>query len=142
MDYIIYVFGITYNPAGGDIGSGSGNDFGKDDVMDDTPPKLIADKMPEFIGGEEALFNFIRKNINYPIFEKSELISGTVYVTFVINKKGKVENAIIIRGVKGGKGLEIEALRVINKMPDWSPGLTNNKPVKVQFTFPIKFMLQ
>ena len=133
---------LTYNPAGGDIGSGSGNDFGKDDVMDDTPPKLIADKMPEFIGGEEALFNFIRKNINYPIFEKSELISGTVYVTFVINKKGKVENAIIIRGVKGGKGLEIEALRVINKMPDWSPGLTNNKPVKVQFTFPIKFMLQ
>ena len=122
--------------------NGNGQDFGKEEDFDNTPPTLISDKMPEFIGGEQALFNFIRKNINYPVSEKLELISGTVYVTFVINKNGKVENATITRGVKGGKGLEIEALRVINKMPDWLPGLTNNKPVKVQFTFPIKFMLQ
>jgi protein TonB len=132
---------LTYNHAGN--GSGGGNDLGngKED-FEDSKPSLIADKMPEFAGGEEALFNFIRKNINYPSFEKSELISGTVYITFVINKNGKVENAVITRGVKGGKGLELEALRVINKMPDWIPGQTNNKPVKVQFTFPIKFMLQ
>jgi protein TonB len=132
---------LTYNPGGN--GSGGGNDLGngKDD-FEESKPSLIADKMPAFAGGEEALFTFIRKNINYPIFEKSELISGTVYITFVINKNGKVENAVITRGVKGGKGLELEALRVINKMPDWIPGQTNNKPVKVQFTFPIKFMLQ
>jgi len=132
---------LTYNHAGN--GSGGGNDLGngKED-FEDSKPSLIADKMPEFAGGEEAMFNFIRKNINYPSFEKSELISGTVYITFVINKNGKVENAVITRGVKGGKGLELEALRVINKMPDWIPGQTNNKPVKVQFTFPIKFMLQ
>lgn len=132
---------LIYNPGGN--GSGGGNDLGngKDD-FEDSKPSLIADKMPEFAGGEEALFNFIRKNINYPSFEKSELISGTVYITFVINKNGKVENAVITRGVKGGKGLELEALRVINKMPDWIPGQTNNKRVKVQFTFPIKFVLQ
>lgn len=132
---------LIYNPGGN--GSGGGNDLGNGkDNFEDSKPSLIADKMPEFAGGEEALFNFIRKNINYPSFEKSELISGTVYITFVINKNGKVENAVITRGVKGGKGLELEALRVINKMPDWIPGQTNNKRVKVQFTFPIKFVLQ
>ncbi|MFN5629863.1 MAG: energy transducer TonB [Bacteroidota bacterium] len=132
---------FTHNPLGSGAGGGSNSGKGNEDI-DDIKPTLIADKMPEFVGGEEALFNFIRKNINYPSFEKSELISGTVYVTFVINKNGKVENAVITRGVKGGKGLEAEALRVINKMPDWTPGQTNNKPVKVQFTFPIKFVLQ
>ncbi|MFN7295032.1 MAG: energy transducer TonB, partial [Bacteroidota bacterium] len=69
-------------------------------------------------------------------------ISGTVYVYFVINKEGKVSNAEVRRGVKGGPGLDKEALRVIQNMPAWSIGKQNGRPASVQFTLPVKFVLK
>lgn len=104
-------------------------------------PLVIVEEMPTFPGGEEAMQKFIRKNINYPAIEKENGIQGTVYVYFVINKEGKVTDAKIMRGVKGGPGLDQEALRVIKMMPSWSVGKQNGRAVPVQFTFPIKFTL-
>jgi len=101
-----------------------------------------AEIMPEFIGGDEALLKFMRDNVRYPNLEKEAGISGTVYVNFIVNKSGKVENANVVRGVKGGKGLDEEALRVMSKMPLWKPGMQNKQPVKVQYTYPVKFVLQ
>ena len=56
-------------------------------------------------------------------------------------KEGKVEDAKIARGVKGGPGLDAEAIRVVKNMPAWSVGKQNGRAVKVQFTYPIKFVL-
>ena len=98
--------------------------------------------MPSFIGGENALLEYMRRNVSYPATEKEFGISGTVYVSFIINKKGIVEDAKIARGVKGGRGLEDEALRVIKSMPPWEPAMQNNMPVKIQFTYPIHFVLK
>jgi protein TonB len=105
-------------------------------------PFVSVEEMPSFPGGEEALFKYLSKNINYPAMEKDAGISGTVYVYFVINKEGKVTNAEVKRGVKGGSGLDKEALRVIQSMPAWSIGKNNGRPASVQFTLPVKFVLK
>jgi protein TonB len=60
-------------------------------------------------------------------------------VQFAINSKGEVVDAVILKGVD--PALDQEALRVIMSSPKWEPGRQRGKPVKVQFTFPINFVL-
>ena len=74
--------------------------------------------------------------------EKDNGISCKVYVDFVINKEGKVTDAKIRRGVKGGAALDKEALRVIQSMPTWSIGKQNGRAASVQFTMPVNFVLK
>jgi TonB family protein len=100
---------------------------------------FIVEKMPEFPGGEAALRQFIANNIVYPELAKDNGIQGKVYVTFVVSKDGSVANAEIARGVE--PLLDKEALRVVNSLPAWSPGYQKGKPVNVQYTVPINFVL-
>lgn len=119
---------------------------GGDETILETDKKeealFFAEKMPSFVGGDEALIQYMRDNVHYPSLERELGQSGTVYVYFIINKHGKVEDAKVIRGVKGAKGLDEEALRVIRAMPDWEPGTHGGKAVKVQFTYPVAFRLK
>lgn len=101
----------------------------------------IVEQMPQFPGGAEEMYKFINNNILYPDVEKANGIEGTVYVSFVVNKTGKINDVKVMRGVPGGANLEKEALRVVNLMPDWSPGKQNGKEVLVQFYLPMKFVL-
>ncbi len=109
-------------------------------VIDDTDSVYtVVEVMPEFPGGNEALFAYISKNIKYPEKAKKEKIQGRVFVSFVVEKSGNVSNASILRGIGGG--CDEESLRVVSEMPDWKPGLQDGKPVRVQFNLPIKFAL-
>jgi protein TonB len=97
---------------------------------------VIVDKMPEFPGGELALRKFIAENIKYPEDLPIEEVNiGKIYVEFCVDKKGKVERAKIIRSVH--PKLDLEALRVINKLPRWTPGMHKGQPVCVYYTIPI-----
>jgi protein TonB len=110
------------------------------------PPKnqpevfVMVEQMPEFPGGQSALVDYLSKNIHYPTQAKEKQIQGKVIVRFTVNSIGKIENAIIARGV--GSGCDEEALRVVNAMPQWKPGRQNGKAVNVAFTLPINFSLQ
>ncbi|MBP6979010.1 MAG: M56 family metallopeptidase [Bacteroidales bacterium] len=97
------------------------------------------DIAPTFKGGQEAMVKFISQNIHYPEAAKKQGIQGTVFVSFMVNEKGKVTNGKVLRGI--GSGCEEEALRVVMAMPDWNPGKNGEKPVKVNITLPIKFAL-
>ncbi len=97
---------------------------------------VIVDKMPEFPGGEIALRKFISENIKYPEDLPIEEVNiGKIYVEFCVTKKGKIERAKIIRSVH--PKLDLEALRVINKLPRWTPGMQHGQPVCVYYTIPI-----
>lgn len=100
-----------------------------------------AELLPAFPGGEQAMFKYLGDHLKYPKFSKKNGIQGTVYVYFVIDKQGRVRSAEIKRGPKDGEELNVEALRVIQEMPAWTPGSINGKPVNVQFTLPITFKL-
>ncbi len=101
---------------------------------------IIADIMPEFPGGTDALMYFLSNNIVYPDKAVALGVEGTVYVNFVINKEGKVDKIKILKGI-GGDCNE-EAMRVVAKMPKWKPGMNAGKEVGVMFNLPIRFRLQ
>lgn len=100
----------------------------------------IVESMPDFPGGDEARLTYLRDNIKYPQIARESNISGTVHVTFVVEKDGRVTDIRILRGIGGG--CDEEAMRVIKAMPRWKPGKQRGKPVRVQFNMPIKFTLQ
>lgn len=90
----------------------------------------------------EPKFNmtdYLIKNLVYPKAAMKAKIQGKVIVQFVVNEEGSVSNAKIIRGIGGG--CDEEALRVVNGMPKWKPGMTDGKPVKVYYAQPITFRL-
>lgn len=93
------------------------------------------EQMPEFKGGMEGLFSFIGKNLVYP--KKAMDSEGTVFISFVVNKTGKVENVTVMKGVNDA--LDNEALRVMKTMPDWTPGKHEGKNVNVKMVLPIKY---
>lgn len=95
--------------------------------------------MPEFIGGADALDEFIKQNIKYPAEAKEAGIQGKVYVQFIVEKDGSVTNVIVRRGAN--KLLDAEAVRVVKLMPAWKPGTMRGKKVRVRYTLPISFML-
>ena len=101
----------------------------------------IVEEMPQFPGGgEAALIKYLQNNIKYPAMARENGIEGIVYVTFVVDKDGKVKDAKSLRGK--GAGLDDEALRVVRSMPDWKPGKQNGRSVAVQYNLPVNFKLQ
>ena len=101
---------------------------------------VVVEDMPMFPGGEQALRKWIPDHIKYPVIAAENGIQGKVYVQFVVDKDGSVTNAKIARGVD--PSLDQEALRVVNSLPKWKPGMQRGKPVRVSFTVPINFQLQ
>ncbi len=100
---------------------------------------FIVENMPEFPGGPLELRKQIAQNVQYPEIAKENGIQGKVYVQFVVNRKGVVEQVKVVRGVD--PALDKEAIRVISQLPKWKPGSQRGKPVKVSFTVPINFQL-
>ena len=100
---------------------------------------LIVEEMPQFPGGELALREYIAKRIIYPKIALEKGIQGTVFVSFIINKKGNVTNAHISKSVD--PILDKEALRVVNSLPKWKPGKQRGKAVDVPYTVPVEFVL-
>ncbi len=100
----------------------------------------IVEEMPSFPGGDAERQKFLGSNIVYPQQATENGIQGTVYVSFVVDSKGNITDAKILRGIGGG--CDEEALRVVKMMPKWHPGKQNGKQVRVLFNMPIYFKLQ
>jgi protein TonB len=108
-------------------------------VVVPTATVSVAEIMPEFPGGNEALVRYLQNNMNYPQIELEAGIGGKVFVKFVVNADGSISTAEILKGVNGGEGLSKEALRVVRGMPKWKPGKQGDNFVPVYFNLPIKF---
>ncbi len=101
----------------------------------------VVEQMPEFPnGGMAGLMQYLSKNIKYPTIAQENGTQGRVTVQFVVNADGSIVDAKVIRGVD--PYLDKEALRVINSMPKWKPGMQRGKAVRVKYTVPVMFRLQ
>ncbi|NNC83331.1 MAG: energy transducer TonB [Flavobacteriales bacterium] len=111
-------------------------------VVEELPdePFTVVETMPLFPGGDTELLRYISSNISYPSTAKELRIQGRVYVSFVVEKDGSVTNVEVIRGIGGG--LDEEAVRVIESMPQWSPGMQGGMLVRVRFVQQITFVLK
>lgn len=110
-------------------------------IVDIKPtPFIVVEEMPTYPGGNELINKFMVENIVYPVIAKESNISGTVYVTFVVEADGSITDVKVLRGIGGG--CDEEAVRVVKMMPKWNAGKQSGKSVRVQFNLPVKFILQ
>lgn len=101
--------------------------------------KVIIERVPQFPGGKEALFDFISRKVRYPSSLIKEGVGGKVIVGFVVTKEGKITDPEIIQSVH--PLLDAEAIRIVKLMPKWEPGKQNGEFVNVKFTLPFNFDL-
>lgn len=97
----------------------------------------IPETFPQFPGGHVALFEYLSKNIKFPKSKENEDVKVRVVTTFTVEKDGSITDAKIVKSQ--GEAFDNEALRVINGMPKWIPGMQNGKAVSVKYTLPITF---
>ena len=99
--------------------------------------KELKEEMPQFSGGSVQLW--IKENLRYPEIARENNIQGKVYVKCIIDSEGNVCNAEIQRGVD--PSLNKEALRLVNSMPKWKPGMQNGKTVSIPYVIIVEFKL-
>ena len=109
------------------------------DQTDTTEIFVDVESVPEFPGGEQALFQFLGENTQYPQKAMDKGIKGTVYMQFVVMEDGSITK---IKALKSPhKLLTEEAARVLSVMPKWKPGMQKGKPVRVYYKLPFRFNL-
>ena len=99
-----------------------------------------AEVMPEYPGGDQAMMDFVAKNVQYPQEARDKEISGRVLVSFIVEKDGSIADVKVVKGIGGG--CDEEAVRVVKAMPKWKPGKDKGKPVRVSYMMPFTFKLQ
>jgi protein TonB len=99
----------------------------------------VVENAPEFPGGMEAWNKYLSSNLKYPTQARRMGVEGTVYVVFVVNTDGSIQDVELLRGIGGG--CDEEALRVVSNAPKWTPGKQRGRPVRVRMRLPIRFKL-
>lgn len=105
----------------------------KDTILD------YAEVMPEFPGGMTSFLEYLKSNIKYPELCKEMGIEGKVYVQFIVFSDGRCSSFEVLKTphIELGK----EAVRVLQEMPKWNPGMQNGRKVHVKMTVPVSFRL-
>lgn len=99
----------------------------------------IPDRMPLFDGAsndaesQEKLLLYFRERGD----GENVSADGTVFVRFVVDSTGMATEPRVLRNANSE--LDQFAIKYVNEMPKWEPGIRDHKKVKVQFTVPIKF---
>ena len=109
----------------------------QDKIKED--PKLNHNSPPQFQGGEEALMQFLGKNLRNPKRKK-----GLVPLKFTVDSTGVIRNIKVLESTKekpAHESLVAEAIRIVEMMPLWIPGEKNGRAVDMDFTFPIRFSI-
>ncbi len=89
---------------------------------------------------DQQLLSYIYNELKYPSLARENGIEGMVVIQFIVGKDGAVRDVEVLRAIGGG--CEIESTRVIKKLPKWTPGKQNGRPVSVRYTIPIRFELK
>jgi TonB family protein len=118
------------------------NAFAQNKTVPSTPEKVyqFVDHQPEFPGGKDSLYAYLKRNIHYPQDALQKEIQGLVVTSFIVNSKGGISEIKVLKPL--GSGADEEATRVVSGMPNWKPGKHEGKDVNVQYTLPIRFTLK
>ena len=109
-------------------------------VLAEEPISDFSDVEHIYPGGPAAMNAFIQSKVVYPELSKEMDEQGTVYVQFVVNKNGTIQDVVVLKGVS--ELLDKEAMRVVKLMPAWTPGEQAGKAVRVRYQIPINFRIQ
>lgn len=111
-------------------------------VLDGEEPILVKiDEIPEYPGGDQAMYQFVKDNIIYPDSARNNGIQGRVVCQFIVDKDGSITDIEVVRS-SGDTSLDEEAVRVIGLMPKWKPGIARKQPARIRMTLPLNFKLK
>lgn len=128
----------TTDTGSGEINTGSeGNDLG---TVKNNSPFIRVEVMPEYKGGFKGMIRTLEKNMRYPRSAQQMGKEGTVYVEFIVSDEGELRNVKVLRGFD--RDCDKEAVRMVEKLTEWTPGLQNKMAVNVKMVLPIKFQLE
>ncbi|MCU0355152.1 MAG: energy transducer TonB [Cytophagales bacterium] len=96
-------------------------------------------RSPEFPGGKDKMYEYFDQQIRYPAAALKDRVQGDVFVKFTVRKDGSIMDAKVISGLD--PDCDKEALRVLLTMPKWQPGTQDDKPVDMNFTMPVRFVI-
>ena len=136
----------------------------------DDPVFEVVEEPAQYPGGQAALMQYVAQNIRYPKIATENGVQGRVLVQFVIEKDGSLSNFavvkksgdIITKNAQNGitvnaqgsateenkipkeayGALNIEALRVLRGMPNWTPAKQRGQTVRMKYTLPVTFRLE
>lgn len=124
-----------------EITEGTGEEqYGFGITPEKVEPTWDYDKDPVFPGGVAAMYEWIAQEVDYPEVPAEMGIDGTVFVSFVVNSDGSIVQVKALNELD--KDLEKEAIRVVSKMPKWSPGERKGKALSVYYQIPFRFALR
>jgi TonB family protein len=89
-----------------------------------------------FTGGAAAYTAYMKQNMHYPEAAEAKGLSGTVFVSFVIDEQGRILNPQVSRGCEG---FNAEALRLVSNMPWWTPARRHDKPIRSTSYLRVRF---
>ncbi len=132
---------------------GEGDDKKVEDLLDDmediAPPEInprdnpekfrVVEDMPQFPGGAVAFLKWLTTNLKYPAAAKNAKIEGKVVAQFIVNTDGSISDLKLTKRLH--PQCDREALRVLQMMPRWTPGVENDKPCRTRVCIPIVFKL-
>lgn len=134
-------------------------------AIHDDPIFDIVEEPAQYPGGQAALMQYLAQNIRYPKISAENGVQGRILVQFVIEKDGSLSNFKVVKDAKpvsdgitvnaqgtAAEGnnilqeaygaLNIEALRVLRGMPNWTPAKQRGQVVRLKYTLPVTFRLQ
>jgi len=100
----------------------------------------VVEQMPQFPGGQMAMFEYLMQNLKYPADAEKQKVEGRVIANFVVETDGTITDVTVWKPVF--PSLDAEAIRVLQRMPRWTPGKQNGKLVRVRYTVPVNFKLK
>lgn len=96
---------------------------------------------PQFGKLPESIYQFLGSNVRYPTSASRNSVSGTVILSFIIKKDGKMDSLHVASNP--GYGLDQEAMRVIKMSANkWRPALIKDQAVACRVYFPVRFAVQ
>ena len=115
----------------------------QDTIPADSEQEIFIDtyNVPEFPGGQKALFEYLASNVRYEDLVWDADITGRVVVQFLVQADGSITDIEVIRSM-GYPEFDEEAVRVISEMPKWVWKCDPEKYAPVRYTVPVNFKLQ
>jgi len=98
---------------------------------------FVVEKMPEFVGGYEALKGYLKTNAVYTEKAINEKVAGRVFISFFVETDGSITDPIVLKGLH--PDLDNICLELVKNMPKWTPAEQRGKPIKCRYNLPIEF---
>jgi periplasmic protein TonB len=89
-------------------------------------------------GGRKGLNEDLKRFAVYPSSMKKQGVEGTVWVSFVVDKMGNLQNIEVLQAL--GAAFTDSALKAVQRLKDWKPATYQGVPVPMRFVVPVNFV--